>query len=165
MPIQTFRDDDAGYEGWLTEHPTGWVVNARRSPSGAYLKLHRAACATISQLQAGYSRWTTGDYIKVCAERREELDAWAQLTFRAELQDGCHCVQHGGQARTSTARRAPVRGPSATASPAVVRVVVDADGYRTIETGGLIPFEPKDATLLEARASLRSMLAGLKARP
>jgi hypothetical protein len=165
LPIQTFQDDGAGYEAWLTEHPKGWVVNALRSPSPAYLKVHRAECATISRLRTGYSRWTTGAYIKLCAERREELDAWARRTLGADLQDGCHCVGRGSRARTATARPAPVRTPAAATSPAASQVVVDADGYRTIETAGLIPFEPKDATLLEARATIRSMLAGLNAQP
>lgn len=90
MAVETFRHDDAGYEAWLVTHPSGWVVNARRSPTATYLKLHRAGCTTISQLQAGYSRWTTGEYIKVCPERRDELDAWARQMFGAELQDGCY---------------------------------------------------------------------------
>lgn len=58
-----------------------------------------------------------------------------------------------------------MRRTSAATSLAAIPVVVDADGYRTIETAGLIPFEPEDATLLEARATLRSMLAGLNAQP
>src|SRR4051812_24819726 len=126
MPIETFRDDDAGYEAWLTEHPSGWVVNARRPPSSAYLKLHRAACATISQLQAGYSRWTTGGYIKVCAERREELDAWAQGTFGADVQDGCHYVQYGSRRQRPTVCRAPARQTWAGTSPVAIRVAVVA---------------------------------------
>jgi hypothetical protein len=161
MPVQTFRDDDAGYEAWLTVNPSGWVVNARRCPSSAYLKLHRAGCATISQLRAGCSRWTTGEYIKVCADRREELDAWGQRTFGADLQDGCYCVQHGSRARTTRAQRAPAVARTAPAAP----VVVDVEGYQTIQTPGLIPFEPRDASLVEARAALRSMLSGLSARP
>jgi hypothetical protein len=35
MAVQTFRDDDTGYEVWLAVHPSGWVVNARRSSSPA----------------------------------------------------------------------------------------------------------------------------------
>jgi hypothetical protein len=165
MPVRTFRDNDAGYEAWLTANPSGWVVNARRLPSPSYLKLHRAECTTISQLQAGYSRWTTGDYIKVCAERRDELDDWAQRTCGAELQDGCHCVQYGSRARPRSTTRAPVRGRSIAASLATPRVIVDPHGYRTIETPSLIPFEPRDTAALEARAALRSMLGGLTAQP
>jgi hypothetical protein len=103
VAVEIFRDDDRGYEAWLAAHPSGWVVNARSSPSAAYLKLHRAECAMISQLQAGYSRWTTGGYIRIGAERREELEAWARHTFAAGLQDSCYCVQYG----TGRARRRP----------------------------------------------------------
>lgn len=165
VPIQTFRDDDAGYEAWLTAHPEGWVVNALRSLSAAYLKLHHADCATISRLRTSCSRWTTGAYIKLCAERREELDAWARRTLGADLQDGCPCVGRASRARTATARPAPVRRPAAVSSPAAIQVVVDADGYRTIETAGLIPFEPKEVSLLEGRATIRWTLAGLRAQP
>jgi hypothetical protein len=164
MPVRTFRDNDAGYESWLTANPSGWVVNARRSPSPSYMKLHRAECPTISRLQAGYSRWTTGDYIKVCAEHRAELDDWAQRTFSAELQDGCHCVQYGSRARSRT-HRAPVQTRGLAPTPVAAPVVTDAEGYGTIETAGLIPFEPRDAAALGARAALRSILGGLSARP
>lgn len=163
MTVQTFRDDDPGYQAWLTTHPSGWVVNAKRSPSPAYLKLHSSRCATISHLQAGYSRWTTGDYIKVCAERREELDAWALQMFAAELQDGCHCVQYGATAHRPSARRV-ASSPPVTALPRRP-VVVDDDGYGTVDAPGVIPFEPKDPGLVQARAELRALLGAMAARP
>src|SRR4051812_43894338 len=130
MPVQTFRDNDVGYETWLAANPAGWVVNARRSPSAAYLKLHRAECTTISELQVGYRRWTTGEYIKICAERRDELDAWAQQAFGAEVQDGCHCVRHGSRSR--------LRPRGAAFTPLAAPVVVDAEGYRTVKTAAVI---------------------------
>jgi hypothetical protein len=49
MNIQQFRDtvrhfvdDDSGYLRWLTGHPTAFVLNTTRTPSAAYLMLHRA---------------------------------------------------------------------------------------------------------------------------
>src|SRR4051812_13882928 len=96
--LRIFRDDDAAYTSWLTQHVSGWVINTTRNPSAAYLKLHRATCATIGELRPGYSRWTTGQYIKVCADERAELEAWAHRTLDADLQDGCHCVQYGTSA-------------------------------------------------------------------
>lgn len=162
MALRRFENDDAGYEAWLAAHPSGWVVNAGRRPSAAYLKLHEAQCPTISQLRAGYSRWTTGEYIKVCAEHRKELDDWAQQNFGVALQDGCHCVQHGG--RTRRASPAAVRMPSATAvadSPHLVEL----KGFSSIETATLIAFEPTDPRLLRARSQLRSMLDSLTAQP
>jgi hypothetical protein len=162
MPVQTFHDDDLGYKLWLRAHPAGWVVNAMRSPSPAYLKLHRARCTKISRLQAAYSRWTTGDYIKVCAERRDDLEAWARQTFDAELQGSCHCIQHGDRVGTDQTERMPAIAPAASVAASVL---MDAEGFWTIETTGLIPFEVSDETLFEARTALRSVLGTLSAHP
>jgi hypothetical protein len=74
--MHTFIDDDAGYVAWCQTHPDGFVVNTYRTPSTRYLKLHRATCAYITQLQAGAKRWTR-DYAKVCALDAAELHTWA----------------------------------------------------------------------------------------
>jgi hypothetical protein len=41
--MRHFVDDDAGYLDWLRQHPDRFVINTYIKPSGAYLKLHRAA--------------------------------------------------------------------------------------------------------------------------
>jgi len=46
--MDRFRDDDSGYLKWLTAHPDGFVLNAARNPTPAYLVLHRASCDTIN---------------------------------------------------------------------------------------------------------------------
>jgi hypothetical protein len=46
--MRHFVDDDAGYLAWLAGHPADFVINTGRSPSAAYLMLHRASCRTIS---------------------------------------------------------------------------------------------------------------------
>lgn len=70
-----FVDDQEGYIAWLRGHPSGYVVNCNRSPSAAYLVLHRATCWTISGTQ---KNWTGGSYIKVCADTLADLDTWGQ---------------------------------------------------------------------------------------
>jgi hypothetical protein len=70
MTLMIFRDDDRGYERWLESHTSGWVVNRYRNPARSYLKLHRAACHTVSQLRPGYGTFTSGQYSKVCADDR-----------------------------------------------------------------------------------------------
>ena len=40
--MQRFIDDDRGYRDWLYDHPDGFVINTGRTPSAAYLMLHRA---------------------------------------------------------------------------------------------------------------------------
>lgn len=92
MTAEVFIDDDAGYEQWLNEHNDGFVLNTRRTPTSAYLKLHRSSCSHIRVLQAGYSRWTTGAYIKVCAETRDELRGWALAHAGGEPDTECYCL-------------------------------------------------------------------------
>src|SRR5688500_2306215 len=74
--MRIFQDDDAGYLTWLETHSNGLVVNTYRRPRPSYLKLHQADCGTITKKPANGDRWTV-DYVKVCAEHRAELDAWA----------------------------------------------------------------------------------------
>jgi hypothetical protein len=74
--MRHFVDDDAGYLGWLADHPQGFVLNTGRSPSAAYLMLHRASCGSIRGTPARGITFT-GDYSKVCGGR-EELDAFAR---------------------------------------------------------------------------------------
>jgi hypothetical protein len=93
MALETFEDDDASYERWLEQHPDGYVLNSRRSPTRSYLKLHRATCHHIRVLHPGYSRWTTGAYIKICADGRDELADWAAARVGGELESGCYCLQ------------------------------------------------------------------------
>ena len=68
--MQRFVDDDRGYFDWLDHHPDGFVINTGRTPSAAYLMLHRAGCGTITGEPARGTTFT-GEYIKVCGERNE----------------------------------------------------------------------------------------------
>ena len=90
MAVEHFVDDDTGYERWLRENRGGFVVNAKRSPTPSYLKLHAADCVHVTQLQAGYTTWTAGDYCKVCSTSRRELAQWAESV--GALEQGCYCV-------------------------------------------------------------------------
>jgi hypothetical protein len=142
MPVLTFRDDDIAYTAWLAAHPSGWVVNAKRNPTPAYLKLHRAECPTISELRSRYSRWTTGEYIKVCAEDRADLDAWAETTLGAALEVGCFCVEHVAAAPRPRPQRLTSSTPAtplATATP----VLADEEGFKTVEAPGVILSSPR----------------------
>jgi hypothetical protein len=94
MATEVFEGDDAGYERWLAQHPNGYVLNSRRNPTRSYLKLHRATCHHIQTLHIGYSRWTSGDYIKVCADDRAEIARWAASRVRGELETDCYCLAH-----------------------------------------------------------------------
>jgi hypothetical protein len=75
--MRIFEDDDAGYLTWIDSHQHGFVVNTTRKPDPRYLILHRARCHTIRGKPACGKRWTTGYFIRACAEDRAELDQWA----------------------------------------------------------------------------------------
>ena len=81
--MESFVDNDTGYLQWLAAHPDGFVMNAARNPTPAYLVLHRTSCHTISGIPARGSRWTTGDYIKICGRRRE-LEEFARRNVGGE---------------------------------------------------------------------------------
>jgi hypothetical protein len=90
--LHVFENDDAAYEHWLAEHPDGYVLNSRRTPTPSYLKLHSATCHHITKLRPGYSQWTSGEYIKVCADRREEIAQWTAMHVGAKPETSCYCV-------------------------------------------------------------------------
>ncbi len=74
----TFDDDDKAYLRWVDDHPHGFVVNTFRNVNPAYLMLHRAGCGTIRGTPARGERWTSGDFIKVWADSRQNLEDWAR---------------------------------------------------------------------------------------
>jgi hypothetical protein len=76
MSVRVFRDDDAGYLGWVAAHPDGYVINIARSRRTSDSRLHQAGCRTISGQSPRGGGWT-GTYVKVCAEQLDELEQWA----------------------------------------------------------------------------------------
>ena len=74
--FQKFVDDDSSYQSWIAAWPGGYVLNCNRSPNSAYLILHRAACTSITELQAGMQTFT-GEYVKVCSTDRGAITQWA----------------------------------------------------------------------------------------
>ena len=68
--------DDDGYRAWLAKHRGGYVINIQRSFNPSDARLHQAECSTING-QPARGDVFVGDYIKVCALRRADLDRWA----------------------------------------------------------------------------------------
>lgn len=91
MALEVFQRNDAGYERWLATHREGYVLNAHQTPKASYINAHRAACSHISVLPTGYTTWTAGSYIKVVADRIEELDDWTRQRVGAPTQRRCSC--------------------------------------------------------------------------
>jgi hypothetical protein len=96
--VQTFLNDDLGYQRWLEAHPDLYVLNAERTPRPSYLMprpsylmLHRATCRTISGTPARGTQWTA-DYIKVCGPRGD-LEAFARHDVGGEARACGLCVR------------------------------------------------------------------------
>jgi hypothetical protein len=72
----TFSNDDASYERWIAQHPSGYVINTYSPPAPSYLMLHRANCHYVSGTPPRGRHWTAG-YTKICAATAAELLAEA----------------------------------------------------------------------------------------
>jgi hypothetical protein len=90
--VRVFEDDDAGYLDWVRQRPDGYVLNSYRKPSANYLPLHRASCWTITGKPARGDRWTTGDFIKVCADTRPDLEQWARQIAGGTVSPCSWCI-------------------------------------------------------------------------
>lgn len=67
-------------------------MNCDRNPEASYLMLHRSRCHTISGTPASGITWTSGGYIKVCADTIAELEAWARTATGGGVQRCGSCV-------------------------------------------------------------------------
>jgi hypothetical protein len=80
--VMIFRDDDVGFHTWLDEHPSGLFINAERNPKPNYLVLHMSSCPHFDRSSS--VRWTK-DYIKICSDKRQELEGWAEKGVGGEV--------------------------------------------------------------------------------
>lgn len=86
--VVEFRGDDHGYLVWTEAHKGGWVVNANRDAKSSYLQLHKAWCPTISDPRRE-GAYTERDYIKFCATRKRDLDAYLEALLGARPRWNC----------------------------------------------------------------------------
>ncbi len=68
--------DDDGYRAWVAIHRGGYVINIHKTYNPTEAFLHQATCHTINGDPARGDVFV-GEYVKVCATRRGELDNWA----------------------------------------------------------------------------------------
>lgn len=90
--VLEFRVDDDSYLDWIATHKGAWVVNANRNPKSSYLQLHTAWCPTISDPRRA-GAYTERQYIKFCAERKEDLDSYFEA--RLSTKPRWNCTQCG----------------------------------------------------------------------
>lgn len=91
--MHEFSGNDDGYARWVTDHPTGFVLNVRRNPGANYMVLHRAACHTIARPRDD-GAYTGRGYRKIVGGTVDELRLYARSHGRADgsFSDACgHC--------------------------------------------------------------------------
>jgi hypothetical protein len=101
--VELFQDDEAGYLGWLAQHPRGWLVDSRRSPARAGVRLHRASCWTMSGTPAKGTTWKAGSWTggtqsKTCSSSVAALRSWASATLQQDLTTCGHCASYAARA-------------------------------------------------------------------
>jgi len=94
-PVETFIDNDPGYQTWLVQHPNGFVVHCYRHRPQSFMALHQATCETISKPSRSSQpgEFTSKQYFKVCSISAEALAAWAYREgFRKNLLGCVSCT-------------------------------------------------------------------------
>jgi hypothetical protein len=155
--VREYRDDDAGYLDWLAANPDGYVINIRRSYNPTDGRVHRADCWTISGLNSG-GKALTVPYVKVCAERRDDLFGWTLHQFEAPILPCGICLPDSDAAQRNSIRPAeqaaaaavPEEGRCEIHGPAADSAVVEAwaDDY--------IRFERRPAWQEQLRTKIRN---------
>ena len=85
--------DETPYLNWLRDNSSGFVINTNSgNPTANATRLHSASCYSISKPRPGFERFTGGDYRKLCATDRRELEAWARTNCDFPLQACRHCL-------------------------------------------------------------------------
>ena len=163
--VRAFRDDDGSYLSWVTAHPDGFVINIRRSYNKTDARVHRAACPTISGQKVGGKAWTD-QYVKVCAERRDDLLGWTAHQFEAPILPCGTCRPDRDAAQPSPVRQATKTAAAAAPEgrcdihePSGDRAIVEAwaDDY--------IRFERRPAWQEQLRTKIRSCCQELEPSP
>jgi hypothetical protein len=164
VKVQEFRDDDAGYMNWATEHSGGHVINIQRTLNFGDARVHRAVCPSISGNHSRAGPWT-GAYIKVCADELSDLDAWALAHGLGTIRRCAICFP---------APVTPPRGKSSSSqsAPTIPRTAVTPvvrgplPGRPTVEAWatGYIQFERRSASQDHLRSDLRARVQQLRAK-
>lgn len=107
--MRQFSKDDAGYVGWLADHPDGFVLNTYAHVSSAYLILHRASCRTVNRPLAPDRSWTYA-YGKACSDERAEIETWALRETGKAVSPCSHCLPGDGAGRNRSGENGPRGG-------------------------------------------------------
>ncbi|MBF0537641.1 MAG: hypothetical protein HQL03_05215 [Nitrospirae bacterium] len=92
--IETFNNDEKGYQAWIENNPDGFVIDSNPNPSTESLYLHTAACRTINPFRRKpKGRNAPKSYIKMCSKNRKDLENWAMRKLRITLKQCQICFK------------------------------------------------------------------------
>lgn len=86
MTAREFREDDDGYQEWLSSNPHGYVINIQRSHNPAGARLHDASCGAL-QTPIDKGLKLADEYVKVCGGTLGEVKEWADVHAGVPIQD------------------------------------------------------------------------------
>ena len=84
MKPMIFDGNDDAYLDWLTSHPRGYVINARRTFVSTYMVLHTSECRRIGTTKRAKGAYTERDYVKICAIELDDLRRWLRQHGRPD---------------------------------------------------------------------------------
>ncbi len=106
-------DDDSEFRGWLSNHPTGQVVNGldgtgrqlHRSYSGGAV-WHLSTCPSIggTGTRMGSVKSYTGEFPKACWETRTEVEEWMRREGAPEVWPCPICQPGSSKVQVATSR-------------------------------------------------------------
>lgn len=128
MSVTVHDGDDAAYLNWLSEHPEGFVLNAKRLSTDGACSIHRATCGHILVVRNhAIGGFTQRGGIKLCSGSIDALLAHITSIKSSPLIEIRRCKRCEAIASTILIeRRAEEFLPSLTDPAGTVTVVVNA---------------------------------------
>lgn len=132
--VWEFKGHDAGYREWLTQHPTGFVLNTDIGHSPGYMVLHRAACTHISNFESHkQGAFTERDFVKVCGLEAEHLREWVKRQGR---EDGTFSAECGVCKPTAAS---VAKAPAQAVPPTAIAGLTAAEAAKLLEACRCLP--------------------------
>lgn len=73
-PLHYFQNQDEGFQRWMSDNPSGWVVNVNRNIEPDTVRIHRSNCQTLVGRPHNGVAWTVSP--KVCSNDPAVLKQW-----------------------------------------------------------------------------------------
>jgi len=97
LEIIEFENQEQSYLRWLSDHPSGYVLNTYKKFRPQYARLHSASCV-IMRLYMRHmvpDAFTCSEFKKVCSGSRADLELWATARGYSAPQVCRRCLAAG----------------------------------------------------------------------